>query len=247
MTTLKRKLDATLSRWVRLGAMFGVGPCAEEPDLDELIVDSASVMQRMPRLHAVMVSWLIRYGELTCRHRLARMARQISSPLQSAALGFSLSYAKEHSRSDHFNLVLEACAPLKTPEPLFDVYRENGQLRQMAAQSSSLLAIRWGLWSPEERLSDDAIRPAKWIMNCNPSLQLRALFRGKLPASILATLQHTPEAGHSESALARALGVTRRATREALDHLELCQLAVRTRGKHTTRIELLPRPALGLE
>lgn len=47
--------------------------------------------------------------------------------------------------------------------------------------------------------------------------------------------------GQSESALARACGVTRPAVREALDHLELCGLVNRpaVQGKRARKIELV--------
>jgi DNA-binding GntR family transcriptional regulator len=68
-------------------------------------------------------------------------------------------------------------------------------------------------------------------MSNNPSLHKRAIFSGKLQASILVTLETDPSAGRSESALARACGATRNAIRDALDHLELCQFVQRKTAK----------------
>ncbi|MFP4223401.1 MAG: hypothetical protein ACLFVN_04930 [Phycisphaeraceae bacterium] len=47
-----------------------------------------------------------------------------------------------------------------------------------------------------------------------------------------------PEAGDSEAGLARRLGVTRRALRDALEHLELCGLISRQPGNAGTRTTL---------
>ena len=64
------------------------------------------------------------------------------------------------------------------------------------------------------------------------------MFGGKLPASILATLEEDPLAGRSESCLARACRATRRAIRDALGHLELCQLVKRQQQKGLVTVQL---------
>ncbi len=84
------RLDMILSQWIRLGAKFGGTSAKRSPDIERLIVESASVMLDMHRLHQVMITWLIRFGELTARHRLGVLARLVTSPFASAALGFTL-------------------------------------------------------------------------------------------------------------------------------------------------------------
>ncbi len=245
------ELDSIVSQWVRVGAKLGSAPAKRSPDIERLIVRSASVMQDMPRLHRMMIAWLIRYGELTSRHRLAELARKITSPLTSATLGFTLARTKRVTHSDHFNLAISACQPLPRPQPLFEAFQRSSAMVAFAEETTCPLALEWGLWAPEEKdlsvhLYHDAIRPTKWIMKNNPPLKIRALFSGKLQASILVTLQADPATGKSESALARAVGATRVAIRKALAHLELCQLIERKRGKYTTAITIIPHPSLGL-
>jgi hypothetical protein len=159
------------------------------------------------------------------------MANRIEIPKQSAALGFTLSLARKQSGSDHFNYAIKRCRPLAEPQALFEIDRQNEKLIELAKRYSCELGKQWGVWAQEERLYDDAIRPTDWIMQKNPSLKTRAVFGGKLQASILATLEVSPQAGRSESALARACLATRKAIRDALDHLELCQLVARKYDK----------------
>jgi hypothetical protein len=220
-------LDKIISRWVRLGAAFGATPARKTPDIEQLLVGTAWVMPQFARLHSMMISWLVRYDRLVCRHRLAALARRIESPQQSAALGLTLTLCRNHAESDHFNQAIKACKPLDPPMPLFDIDRQNEKFIALAKKLSCPEGHRWGLWTPQERLYDDAIRPHSWIMTKNPSLHKRAIFSGKLPASILVTLESDPSSGQSESALARACGATRNAIRDALDHLELCQFVQR--------------------
>jgi hypothetical protein len=220
-------LDKTISRWVRLGATFNAPPARKTPDIERLLVETARVIPQLARLHSMMISWLVRYQRLVCRHRLAALARQIKSPEQSASLGLTLTLCRNCAESDHFNLAIKACKPLAVPIPMFHIDRQNEKLITLAGKLSCQEGRQWGLWTPRERLYDDAIRPHSWIMRKNPSLHNRAIFSGKLQASILVTLESNPSAGQSESALARACGATRNAVRDALDHLELCQFVRR--------------------
>ena len=220
-------LEKIISRWVRLGAAFNAPPARKTPDIERLLVETALVMPQSARVHSMMISWLVRYRQLVCRHRLAALTRRIESPQQSAALGLTLTLARNCAESDHFNLAVKACKPLAPPMPMFQIDRRNKKFAALARKLSCDEGRRWGLWTPKERLYDDAIRPHSWIMRKNPSLHNRAVFGGKLQASILVTLESDPSAGRSESALARACGATRNAVRDALDHLELCQFVQR--------------------
>ncbi|MDP6544402.1 MAG: hypothetical protein QGH60_10450 [Phycisphaerae bacterium] len=220
-------LGKVLSGWVRLGAAFSVPTARKTPDIEQLLVETARVMPQFARVHSMMISWLVRYRRLVCRHRLAVLAERIESPEQSAALGLTLTLARNCAESDHFNLAIKACKPFAPPIPMFHIDRQNDKFIALAGKLSCKEGRQWGLWTPQERLYDDAIRPHSWIMQKNPSLHNRAIFSGKLPASILVTLEDDPSTGRSESALARACGATRNAVRDALDHLELCQLVQR--------------------
>jgi hypothetical protein len=208
-------------------------------DTPVLLIDTAAVVPQFARLHSMTVSWLLSYEKLVCRHRLAVQAREMTSPLQSATLGYTLSMVRDIGSTAHFNLAINACESLSEPQPLFDVYSKNPRLQDVARDSSTPLAKKWGLWAPEDRLYTDAIRPTVWIMSNNPSLKSRAIFQGKLQATIMETIKADPDAGKSESSLARACGATRVAVRDALDHLELCRLITRQRAGHSVSIHEL--------
>lgn len=232
-------LDVIFARWARLGAMFNVKPAPRTPDLEPLLLDTARVIPQQARLFAMAASWLTRYHRLLCRHRMAALVEAIDETDISATIGYLLSTVCQHAMTDHLNLAIKRCRPLDEPKALYDTYRRSDALTAVARDTCDPLARPWGLWAPPERLYDDALRPAAWIMQRNPSLQPRAIFSGQLAASILVTLQADPDAGSSESALARACRATRRAVRDALDHLELCQLVARDRVGNTVPVTLV--------
>lgn len=224
---MTNQLDNILSQWARLGATFNVEQSDDTPDIEFLLISTAELTPQFARLLPMTVSWLTQFEKLVCRHRLAVFAKQIQSQEQSAILGYMLSCVRANNGSSHFNLAIQHCSPLPKPQPLYDIDRQNEKLAKLAEKFACKLANKWGLWAPAERFYDDAIRPAQWIMQNNPSLQYRALFAGKLQATIIATLINDPSAGASESALTRACHATRNAIRDALDHLELCGLLER--------------------
>jgi hypothetical protein len=229
-------IDHLFSQWARLGALFEIQPSRTTPDVERLLIATAGAIPASARLHAMAVSWLGRHDRLVCRHRLAVLASQLHSRLSSAVLGHVLSAARRVGRTRHFNLPVKACQPLETPRPLFDAYRGNPALIELARSQTDEIGRTWGLWGPGDRHYDDAIRPAEWIMTNNPALMPRALFSGGLAASILVTLDETPRAGESELALARACGATRSSVRDALDHLELCRRISRERSGAGVRV-----------
>jgi hypothetical protein len=223
-------LDAIFAKWTRLGALFGARPFPTTPDVEQLLIATARAIPSAARLHAMAVSWLVRYHRLVCRHRLAAMAWELEAPQVSAILGHVLASAKRAGRTRHFNLAIKACRPLETPIPLFDAYRDNPALAEVARSQTDAIGRTWGLWGKPERLYEDAIRPAPWVMSNNPSLTDRAMFSGGLAASVLVMLEQDADAGRSELALARSCRASRSSIRDALDHLELCQLIVRRRS-----------------
>jgi len=219
--------DKILRQWARLGILFNVRPAGRTPDIEQLLMNTAVILPQIPRLLPACVTWLRRYDRLVCRHRLAGMATTVLDADASAAMGLLLSMAKDFSGTDHFNLIIKQCRPLKTPKPLFDVDRLSEKLLRLSQENSSPISRKWGLWCETVELKEDAVCPLEWVMQHNPSLHQRAIFNGNLRASILETLAHDKQAGQSESLLARHCHATRKAVREALDHLEFCQLVIR--------------------
>lgn len=84
------------------------------------------------------------------------------------------------------------------------------------------MARSWGLFARTFDAKPEAIRPAAWIMEHNPVLLERALFKGTLKTSLLAIFHAGGDT--STSGLARACGVTRKAVYDALADLRFCQL-----------------------
>lgn len=230
--------DVILSQWARLGAFFNVEPSEQTPDIEKLLIETAGLCPQMPRLFTVCVTWLTRYYRLVCRHRLAKFAAEIPETETSAVLGLMLSLTKQYTGTDHFNLVIKQCKPIAPAEPLFVLDRKSDALANLAESRSCELGQQWGRWCEAVELKDDAVRPLHWLMDQNPSMQYRALFGGNLRVSILETLAFNPDAGQSESALARHCLATRKAVREALDHLEFCQLVLRINDAAKVRITL---------
>lgn len=230
-------LESVLSRWVRLGIEFNVEPVKSTPDVEKLIVDTACCLPEFARLLPTVSTWLSQNYRSVCRHRLARYAADISDRDVSAALGILLSESMKTANTDHFNLVLKYCTPA-TAKPLFDIDRKSEAFERLARSTASKISLEWGLWYQPFVLKQESIRPIEWIMDINPSLKRRALFNGNLRASILETLYFEPVAGQSESSLAKACNATRKAVREALEHLEFCQLIQRKTISGKTNITI---------
>ena len=230
--------DTVLKQWNRLGAFFNVESAEKTPDIEQLLIETAVYCPMMPRLVAITVTWLTQYYRLVCRHRLAKFTGDIADTDTSAALGLILAMTKHYTSTDHFNLIIKMCHPVVPSKPLFHADRQSDALAKLANRHSSDLGCKWGLWCEDVQLKEDAIRPLNWLMDQNPSLQYRALFGGNLRASILEVLRFTPDAAQSESALARYCCVTRKAVREALDHLEFCQFVDRIHDARNVRISL---------
>lgn len=224
---MSNPLDRVLADWTALGVLFGARPSKQTPDIEDLLLRTADVMPTFARLLPTTVTWLVQYERLVCRHRLACLAEQVTDDRASATLGLILDLARENTQSGHLNIAVAACRTLTAAQPLFDVDRRSSMLAGLAENEACSVAKQWGLWTTEPSLKPDAIRPANWLINQNPTLRDRAIFSGNLRATILATLSADPEAGRSEAALARACRVTRKALREALDHLEFCGLVER--------------------
>ena len=232
--------DRIIGQWARLGVAFNVRPDDNTPDIEPLLIETAIMLPTMPRLLPACTGWLTQYHRLVCRHRLAGLAAELTTADASATLGLLLDFTRHFSHTDHFNRVIKLCTPAKTPKPLFAVDRLSEPLTSLAQQHSSSTGRRWGLWCEDFALPKDVIRPLTWVMERNPSLKWRAVFGGNLRASIIAILSADRQAGQSESFLARRCYATRKAVREALDHLEFCQLVLRSSAAGKIFISLCP-------
>jgi hypothetical protein len=204
--------------------MFNTDIAEDACDIEQLIIDTAWQAPLNPRLFACALNWLAVYQRLVCRHRLAAFAAGLDDATISATLGLMLEFVKERTGTDHFNLVLKECKPLEQPIPLFIIDRQSDKFANLSRFKSDSIAIKWGLWCDKPKFQTDMLRPQSWIWVNNPNLAQRAVFNGNLKASILETLRFNSNAGESESMLARYCNATRKAVREALDHLEFCRM-----------------------
>jgi hypothetical protein len=211
------------SRWARLGAMLNVGPASVTPDIERLLLDTARVASGNSRLFILAASWLATYGDYVAKHRLARLLQDELEVEHRPTLGLLLDWAKQNSQWDgsRFNLAIDACGAAIDARPLFDVERRNATFARLAEQRASATSRRWGRWAAEFELKSDALRPAEWIAEHNPSLYERALTGGDLLASVLAECEAEGDAIESEAELARRCGASRPAIRSAIRRLRL--------------------------
>jgi len=238
------RLDRLVRQWTRLGAGFDAAPSREPPDLERLLLDTAREAPRMARLFVVAATWLHRFGDLVAKHRLKRLIREELEPVHHATLGLLLEVAQQGTHPPRFASILPGLSPAAEPGPLFEVERLPASLAARARRRASPSSLRWGRWCEEFALKSDALRPADWVMRHNPDLIPRADFRGDLRASVLASLDHDPDAGRSELELARRCGGSRAQVRAALDNLELTGKARRVRVEGRKRVGIEVRPAM---
>lgn len=230
--------QAVARQWSRLGVLFNVPPTRQTPDLERLLLDTAREIPNNPRLFIMAATWLAQCGRLVAKHRLARMVGEVKDASVVAVLGLLLDAADMMGRTDLFHTVTSICSPAPTPAPLFAADRASHGLAEFVRSQASKLSQRWNLWTEDIKLKTDAIRPLDWVMERNPSMQVRAIFNGGLRASILACLQYDAPSGASEAELARLCGATRKAVHDAVDHLESCNMVCRTRPGRDYEIAL---------
>jgi hypothetical protein len=236
-------LHSVASRWVRLGAMLNVQAAARSPDIERLLLDTARVAAANSRLLILSSGWLALYGDYVAKHRLARLIRDELQPEHRPTLGLMLEWAKAYGRANgsRFNLAIEACGSAIDARPLFDVERRNQALARLAERRASALSRKWGRWMADFDLKEDALRPAEWVAEQNPSLSERALTGGDLVASVLAECEADAEMIESEAELARRCGASRPAVRDAIRRLRLAgRVRSVSRGRSNT-VELRPR------
>jgi hypothetical protein len=137
-------------------------------------------------------------------------------------MGLILDLAREKgsNNSYRFNRAINACERAADARPLLDVDRRNHFFIRMAEKNASALSLKWGRWTEDFELKNDAIRPARWIVEHNPAMRWRGDYKGDLRASIMAELANRDSVS-SESEFARLCGATRPAVVEALRQLEL--------------------------
>ena len=217
---MTKDLSNTIAQWTRIGAGFNVRPSRKTPDLERLILKTAEVVTHEPTLLTLSVTWLATYPEFVAKHRLAALVDQSSDSQHHAELGLILSLVREFADTPAFDRTIDLCKPAQAARPLFEIQQSNPVWAQIAESEASVLAKHWGLWCQPIDLKQDAIRPADWIVQRNPTFFDRAVLRGDLRLSILATLRDDPDTGRSELALSRACGAQRTAVRDALIALE---------------------------
>ncbi|CAE7639094.1 unnamed protein product, partial [Symbiodinium necroappetens] len=211
------------SDWARLGILFNCAPSVETPDLERLLLETARRLSGNARLLPLVVTWLGLYGSFVARHRLRRLVWAELEPEHRPALGLILESAIQRGATKDLRIAIDVCERAGTPGPLHDVHSASEALRGVAERNASELSRKWGLWTPEFDPKLDAVRPVSWLLEQNPEYQRRIVRKGDLRASILETLIRDGEGGvlSSEAEVARRCGASRRATKQALEALEL--------------------------
>lgn len=220
---MKDKATNSIERqWTRLGVLFNCRPATVTPDLERLLIATASAAAENARLFPLAVTWLVEYGNFVAKHRLKRLVASEADEGQRAVLGLIIDSAIEHGAPRDLGFALDACLPVEPARSLFEVHRGSPSFERLAERSASVLSRKWGVLAPAVELKPDAIRPVHWLLSRNVGFADRIVRKGDLRCSILETLAR--DAGgriESESALARLCGATRKAVREALDALVL--------------------------
>jgi hypothetical protein len=200
--------EIAISQWQKLGIYFGVKPAEKTADVERLLVDSAKLFAGNNKQLSTVASWLCRYYRVVCKHRLTKVIEDNLYPETFAQLKSLLSFVKCQVSSEHFNLAIKACGNFENAAAYFG------------------------------RVDYANIKEPPVVMRDNPDLHYRAIFSGGLKASVIVSLIHSAEVGVSEVALAKSCSVTRKALRDALDHLEFCQLVCRESTTARTKLTL---------
>jgi hypothetical protein len=238
-------LQSVAARWTRLGAMFNVQPSVTTPDIERLLLDTSRAASANSRLFVLAGTWLAGYGDYVAKHRLARLVRDELEPEHRPTLGFLLDWARSHgdSNGSRFNLAIAACGPATDARPLTDLEHRNPTFSRLAEKRASWLSRKWGRWMSDFEPKTDALRPAEWVAEHNPSLRVRALTGGDLRASVLAECEAAACPIGSEAELARRCGASRPAVRDAIRSLRLAGLVRLVERGRANAIELCPRTA----
>jgi hypothetical protein len=217
------------AQWKYWGVGFNVPPCTGPVNLEQLLVETARSMADNPRLFVMTVTWLAEHHEIVDAGQLAGLADKLRGR-DSARLGLLLETSQEFIGASVFSEVVANCQPWEPPEPLFDVDRDSPGMARLAKKWASPLSRKWGLWAqPIEELKHDAMRPASWIAQVNPTFMLRGLLKGDVRSRVVTALAEQGLSDVTETDLTRLAGCTRRAMHLALENLEAAGLIVRRR------------------
>lgn len=235
--------NTVLAQWSRAGILFGTPAARTSPDPERLLLNTARHAPGNVRLFSHAVSWLAQYSNLIARHRLKRLATDELEPDARPTLGLLLDFAITHGASRELNLAADCCEKHDKPRILFDVHRRSPARRRLAKSSASPAAVARGLWAPHVEPATDALRPAAWIIQRNPSYRDRAIRKGDLRSTILETLRRdTPEGSlGSERELAMLCAANRPAVTRSLNDLEIEGIRLRhpdPNDRRRTRIRL---------
>jgi DNA-binding GntR family transcriptional regulator len=225
--------------------MFNVHPAENTPDVERLLLDTARAAAANSRLFVMAATWLAAYGDYVAKHRLARLIGDELEPEHRPTLGFLLDWVRSRggANGSRFNLAIDACGAAQDARPLTDLEHRSPVFSRLAEKRASPLSRKWGRWMSDFEAKTNAVRPAEWVAEQNPSLLVRALTGGDLRASVLAECQAAGGAIESESELARRCGASRPAVRDAIRSLRLAGL-IRCVGRgRGNAIELSPRAA----
>ncbi len=210
------------AQWAQLGVLLAAAPAHREVDIERVLLHTARAVSTHARLFGLAITWLVEYSGFVAKHRLRRLVIDELEPAFQPALGLILEEAIERGAQPDLRLAIDVCRPAQLPRPLFVTSQDHPALRTLAEQAASVASKRWGVWAPAADLKKDAIRPASWLLEQNPSLRGRIIRRGDLRCSILETLRHDTQGEvESESALARLNAATRVAIRKSLRALVL--------------------------
>jgi len=207
-----------LADWSRLGILWNVAASRRTPDVESLIVRSLALIPDNSRMLVLLSSWLSVFWRCVGRDRLSQLALSVSTEEQ-AALGLVLETTNSWLPASIFAGSLKRLAPVEPPRPLFNSYRARPALARLAELEASSIARRWGLWCLPVERKMNGIRPTEWVLDKNPALKGRALFKGSLKTSILAALDAAGALPVGPTTLSRNCGVTRKAVYDALDDL----------------------------
>ncbi len=241
-TTSANSLDNTIALWTRLGVLFGSRPARTTPDMEHLLLDTARLAPSNARLFYLAVTWVSQYGNFVARHRLKHLVEEKLSPEDHPVLGLLLKLAAKHGASRELLIAADVCRKAQKPQPLFGVHCDSPELKRIARNHACREGLAWNLWVPDQLPKLDALRPARWVIQKNPTYLDRIVRKGDLRCSILLTLQHDVPNGRveSETALARLCSANRIAVRHALDDLERegCALRKKVPQRRRTAIVL---------
>ena len=236
--SLAQTKPALTAQWKHWGAGFNVPPCAGPVNLEGLLIDTAKGLADNPRLFVMAVTWLVEHHKIVEMEQLAKLADKLRGR-DSARLGLLLETAQEFIGADVLGQAVAACQPWEPAEPLFDVDRSSPGMARVAERSASPASRRWGLWAqPIDELKHDAMRPASWIAQNNPTFLLRSLLKGDVRSKVITALAEQRLRDVSETDLTRRAGCTRRAMHLALENLEAAGLIVRQRQGRRYAISL---------